>query len=227
MKSFYVIPMMLLLLAVSSPGFALDKQTAQSGTAATNNPNIIKYNSTITAQSLAGRPDSDFVEFSNGRRLRVRDIRRLQTVQQKMMAANPGRLLPAALKVKPASKGRLLNTQADIVAALKRPDSETVQLPSGRLVTVGQIKFVQPLVEKRLGRSLAQINQSNLEGPAIKITKTTTKSEWINILRMPDSTVLESPNGKRITLGKLKQEMTQKRKIAPVKTAPALTPKQR
>jgi hypothetical protein len=227
MKSFYVIPMMLLLLAVSSPGFALDKQTAQSGTAATNNPNIIKYNSTITAQSLAGRPDSDFVEFSNGRRLRVRDIRRLQTVQQKMMAANPGRLLPAALKVKPASKGRLLNTQADIVAALKRPDSETVQLPSGRLVTVGQIKFVQPLVEKRLGRSLTQIKQNNLEGPAIKITKTTTKSEWVTILRMPDSTVLESPNGKRITLGKLKQEMTQKRKIAPVKTAPALTPKQR
>jgi hypothetical protein len=144
-----------------------------------------------------------------------------------MMAAKPGRRLPAALKTKPASKGRLLNTQADIAAALKRPDNETVQLPSGRLVTVGQLKFVQPLVEKRLGRSLTQINQNNLEGPAIKVTKTTTKSEWITILRMPDSTVLESPNGKRITVGKLKQEMTQRRKATPVKTAPALTPKQR
>ena len=230
MKSLYVIPMILLLFVIPKPVFAVDNQTAQSskaGMAAVASSNIIKYNSTITTQSLAGRPDSDFVEFSNGRRLKVGDIRRLRTAQQKMMAAKPGRRLPAALKVKPASTGRPLHTQADIAAALKRPDSETVQLPSGRLVTVGQIKFVQPLVEKRLGRSLTQIGQSNLEGPAIKITKTTTKSEWINILRMPDSTVLESPNGKRITLGKLKQEMTQRRNFTPRKTAPALTPKQR
>ena len=230
MKSFYVIPMILLLFVIPRPGFTLDNQTARSskaGASAAANPNIIKYNSTITAQSLSGRPDSDFVEFSNGRRLRVKDIRRLQAVQQKMRAAMPGRLLPAALKVKPASTGRRINTQSDLAAALKRPDNETVQLPSGRLVTVGQIKFVQPLVEKRLGHSLTQVGQSNLEGPAIKITKTTTKSEWVTILRMPDSTVLESPNGKRITVGKLKQEMTQRRKAAPIKTAPALTPKQR
>lgn len=230
MKSLYVIPIILLLFIVPGPGFALDNQTAQgskAGTAAAANPNIIKYNPTVTAQSLAGRPDSDFVEFSNGRRMRVGDIRRLQAAQQKMMAAKPGSSLPAALKAKPASTGRRINTPADIAAALKRPDSETVQLPSGRLVTVGQIKFVQPLVEKRLGHSLTQAGQSNLEGPAIKITKTTTKSEWVTILRMPDSTVLESPNGKRITVGKLKQEMTQRRKAAPIKTAPALTPKQR
>jgi hypothetical protein len=230
MKSFYVIPMILLLL-VPTPGFALDKQPSQSsavGPAAVATPNIIKYNSKITAPSLAGRPDSDFVEFSNGRRLSMGDIRRLQAAQQKMRAAKPGSRLPAALKVKPAVTGKRLNTSADIATALKRPDNETVRLPSGRLVTMGQIKFVQPLVEKRLGRSLATLpKEKDLSGPAIKITKTTTKSEWMTIFQKPDNTVLESPNGKRVTVGRLKQEMIQRSKAAPGKAAPALTPKQR
>jgi hypothetical protein len=231
MKLLYVVPMILLLLVVSTPGFALDKPTAQSstvGSAAVANPNIIKYNSQITAHSLVGRPDSDFVEFSNGRRLSVGDIRLLQAAQQKMRAAKPGGRLPAALKVKPATTGKRINTTADIATALKRPDNETVQLPSGRLVTVGQIKFVQPLIEKRLGRSFTTpTKQDNLEGPAVKITKTTTKAQWVAIFQMPESTVIESPNGKRITVGGLKQEMIQHSKITPSKTAPALTPKQR
>lgn len=231
MKSLCVVPMILLLLVVPTSGFALENQTAQSstvGTASAANPNIIKYNSKITANSLAGRPDSDFVEFSNGRRLSVGDIRRLQAAQQRMRAAKPGSRIPAALSVKPATTGKRINTSADIATALKRPDNETVRLPSGRLVTVGQIKFVQPLVEKRLGRSLATLPKGpDLSGPAIKITKTTTKSEWISIFQKPDNTVVESPNGKRITVGMLKQEMIQQTKVAPRKVAPALTPKQR
>jgi hypothetical protein len=231
MKSLYVIPMILLLLVVPTPGFTLDTQTAQSsaaGPAAVANPNIIKYDSKITAYSLAGRPDSDFVEFSNGRRLSVGDIRRLQAAQQRMRAAKPGGRLPAALKVKPAATGKRINTPTDIATALKRPDTETVQLPSGRLVTVGQIKFVQPLVEKRLGRNLATLPMGqDLSGPAIKITKTTTKSEWMTIFQKPDNTVIESPNGKRITVARLKQEIIERSKVAPRKAAPTLTPKQR
>ena len=219
----------ILLFGLSGSSLALDKQSAQgstSGSSVVVNSGIIKYSPNVTVHSLVSRPDTDVVEFSNGGRLSVADIRRLQAAQQKMRAAKPGSRLPAALKVKPAATGKLVNTPADLSAALKRSDNETVRLPSGRLVTVGQIKVVQPLVEKRLGRSLAVLpKEQDLSGPAIKISKSTTKSEWMAIFQKPDNTIIESPNGKRITVGRLKQEMIQRDKAAPRRTPPASTQK--
>lgn len=181
-----------------------NSNTASMSTAAT--PNIIKYAPNLKVSSLAGRADTDIVEFSDGRRMRVGDIRRLQVLQQKMRAAVPGSRLTAALKVKPATTGIQIKNAADLAAALKRPDNETVKLPSGRLVTVGQIKLLQPLLEKRLGRKLEITSlQPDRSGPALKISKTTTREQWKSILQKPDNTVLESPNGKRITVGELKQ----------------------
>jgi len=143
--------------------------------------------------------------------MRLGDVRRLTATAQKMRSAAPGSRLPAALKMKPAATGIRVNNAADLAAALKRSDNETVQLPSGRLATVGQIKLVQPLVEKRLGRKLTAVpSRPNLAGPAIKISKSTTKDEWKGIFQKPDSTVLESPNGTRITVGELKQALKAK-----------------
>ena len=140
--------------------------------------------------------------------------------------------MPAALKIKPAATGTRINNAADLAAALKRPGNETVQLPSGRLATVGQIKFLQPEVEKRLGRKLNALPQRpNLSGPAIKITKGTTKSEWVDILHKDPGTVLENPKGTRITVGELKAYLAKSTKATPVtgpqKAVPASTPKQR
>lgn len=115
-----------------------------------------------------------------------------------------------------------VNNSSDLAAALKRSDNETVQLPSGRLATVGQIKRLQPMVEKQLGRKLTSNPQRpNLEGPAIKISKNISKEEWKGIFQKPDNTVLESPSGKRITLGELKKTLSAKNKKR-VKSAPTL-----
>lgn len=193
--------------------------------------NIIKYTPNMTVNALAGRPDTDFIEFSGGRRMSLGDIRRLEATQKKMMAAVPGSKLPAAFKSKPAATGIQINNAADLEAALKRPDNETVRLPSGRLVTVGLIKFMQERVEKRLGHKLTGLAQRpNLSGPAVKITNATTEADWKSIFQRPDSTVLESPNGERITVGELKQymaEYTKTRQSLPRKTEPALAPKKR
>jgi len=172
---------------------------------------ILKYTPNLRTTDLAGRPDTDFLELSNGHRMRLGDVRRLTATAQKMRSAAPGSRLPAALKMKPAATGIRVNNAADLAAALKRSDNETVQLPSGRLATVGQIKLVQPLVEKRLGRKLTAVpSRPNLAGPAIKISKSTTKDELKGIFQKPDSTVLESPNGTRITVGELKQALKAK-----------------
>lgn len=199
--------------------------------AALAEPGFIKYAPNMTVNSLAGRPNTDLVELKNGRRVSVGDLRRLDAAAQKMRAPRVDRM-PAVLKVKPAATGTKINNAADLAAALKLPDGATVQLPSGRLATVGQIKLVQPLIEKRLGHSLTMVLQRpNLSGPAIKVNKDTTRAQWEDILKRPDNTVLESPNGKRITVGEAKQYLAKNPKAipgaAPKKTAPTLTPRQR
>ena len=227
----------LLLLGISVPGFPQETQPAQSGavkSAVGANPTIIKHTPNMPANALAGRPDTDLIEFSDGSRARVRDIRRLTAAAQKMRAAVPGSRLPAALKIKPAATGTRLNTPADLASALKRPDTETVQLPSGRTATVGQIKLVQALVEKRLGRKLTDLPQRpNRSGPAIKITaqpdRGAAEKYWKDIFQKPDSTVLENAKGARITVGELKQYFATRAKArpaAPAKAAPTSAPPQ-
>jgi len=192
--------------------------------AALAEPGIMKYTPNMTVKSLAGRPDTDLIELKNGRRVSVGDLRRLDTAAQKMRAPKIDRM-PAVLKVKPAATGIKINNAADLAAALKLPDNATVQLPSGRFATVGQIKLVQPLVEKRIGHSLTMmVQRPNLSGPSIKITKGTTRAQWESILKRPDNTVLESPNGKRITVGEAKQYLAKNFKAMP-SAAPALAPR--
>ncbi len=167
---------------------------------------IVKYTPNMHITDLAGRPDTDFVELSSGRRVRVSDLRRLESIAGKLRTAKGN--LPMALKAKPADSGTRINNAADLSAALKRSDNETVQLPSGRFATVGQIKLVLPRVEQQIGHPLSTApKRPNLSGPTIKVSNGTTKDEWMGIFQKQDSTVLESPNGTRITVGELKQAL--------------------
>ncbi len=163
----------------------------------------------MDAKALTSRPSTDLVELSNGRRVALGDIRRLSLVAQKLRTPAVALPVPAPFRVQPAASGKLLRTAADLSQALKGADSETVELPSGRRVTVGQIRFVQPEVEKALGHPLASLSQRpNLSGPAFKIAEV---SNWKEFLQKPDSTILESPNGTRITLGELKTSFAQRK----------------
>ncbi|MBU1424081.1 MAG: hypothetical protein KKH12_06360 [Gammaproteobacteria bacterium] len=159
----------------------------------------------MTVNSLAGRPATDLVVLSNGRQISVGSLRELQAAQQQMRTALPESRLAPALKQQPAAKGTPIRTPADLAAALKRPGTDTVQFPSGRTATVDQLKFLQPKVEKRLGRKF--FTQTSLAAPPIKITGATTQQDWVAILRKGDDTLLESPTGKLTTVGDLKQTL--------------------
>lgn len=166
---------------------------------------VLRFSPTLKPGTILARPDTDQVELSDGRRLRVGDVRRLTATAQRMRSAT-GNRLPAALKIAPAATGRRVANAADLAEALKRPDSETVVLPSGRRATVAQLRFVQPYVEKRLGRKLSAAGSQRpaLTGPAVKVTA---QSDFKDILQRPAGTVLESPDGTRITVGELKQAL--------------------
>lgn len=168
-------------------------------------PGVVKFTPKMSAGALAGRPDADLVELSDGRKVRLGDVRRLRAAAAKLQASAPGSRLPKAFRSKPAATGTPLSNASDLSAALRRSENDTVVLPSGRRVTVGMIRLLQPEVEKRLGRPLsAGARPADLSGSAVKVDA---KADWKSILQKPDTTVLEAPNGKRITVGDLKQAL--------------------
>jgi len=184
-------------------------------------PSTLVYDRNRSTNVLAGRTNSDLVMFSNGKRMKVGDIRALQALSEKMRAAKVS-AVPFAFKNKIAATGTPVKTSADLSAALQRnKDSETLQLKSGR-ITVEQLKFLQPELEKRTGRKLgASVQAPNLTAPAEKVTA---KSDWKAILNKPDSYVIESKNNKRITVGMLKQVLAKKPDALPAYVHKAISP---
>ena len=201
-----------LLLSMSTlPVLALEPPTLQQGspyTPAASQQHIIKLQRNLPPNALQGRPDTDLVELSSGKRMKVGDIRRITAIAHRNKNLTPKSQEPQALKLRPATTGGVpLRSKADLNTALQqRADSETVILPSGRRTTVAMLKMVQPQVEER--RKLlrpAAIQRPNLSGPAIRVTA---DSDWYAILKQPDSAILETARGKRITVGELKQGLS-------------------
>jgi len=178
---------------------------------------VVKFNANLRLNQLGSRPDSDLVELSDGKRVRIGELRRMDLAAKKLRSAPATAIVPQGLRFKPAATGIPVKKPSDLAAALKRPDSDTVILPSGRRVTVGQLRFVQPRLEAQLGWPLgAPPKRPTTSGVALKVTA---ESDWKAILKRPDDTVLESPSGKRITVGELKA-VIRKNKL-PWRVAPA------
>jgi hypothetical protein len=193
-------------IAFGGTALAATQATAPAGA------NVVKFSPNMPASALASRPNSDLIELSDGRRLRLGDVRRLTATLQKMRST-PIKPLPAALRARPALSGTPINNSVDLADALKRPDQETLQLASGRRLTVGQLKLLQPQIEKELGRSLVDARRGpSRSGPAIKVGA---KADWKSLLARPDSTVLEAPDGARITVGEIKQALRETTPAAP------------
>ncbi len=198
-----------ILLALPSHAFAAGA-TVPSG-AVTAAPNVIKYTPNLSVATLADRPSTDLVELSDGRRVPLGDVRRLAAAVQNARAARGPHVLPA-LAARPAATGTPVSNASDLAAALKRGDQETVVLPSGRRATVAQLRVAKELADRQAGRSVARpVQRANLSGPAVKVTAQT---DFKTLLNQPDSTVLESPQGTRVTVGEIKQYFARRGKTA-------------
>lgn len=186
-----------------------DAQLTTTGPATAAAANVVKYRPNLSTAKLAGRPDSDMVEFDNGRRVRLGDVRRLEASISKARATRAPNVLPA-LRQRPAATGTAIRNASDLAAALKRSDQETVVLPSGQRATVAQLRIAKTFADKRMARSPANAPQRpNLSGVAIKVTPET---DFKALLTKPDATVLETPQGTRVTVGEIKQYFAQRAK---------------
>lgn len=181
---------------------------AAEGNAVAPASNILKITADTPAAALTGKSDNDLVELPSGRKLRMGDLRQFSKKAAELKSAEARKKpMPQVFKMKPGAKGFAIKTGSDLSQALKRPDSETVELPSGRRATVGQIRLLQPYLEKRLGHKLAQTRGPGAKGEVLKVQASRDKTYWKTILQKPDSTVLEAPDGTRITVGDLKQTL--------------------
>ena len=107
----------------------------------------------------------------------------------------------------------MVSNRNELLNAIKtRPASDTVQLPSGRHVTVAQLRALEPFFEQHVGRTFDEMRQP-ATGQQIPITRNTTdKVYWKDLLSNPgnEKKVLVSPSGKQVTVGDLKQYLSQK-----------------
>ncbi|MCP5165594.1 MAG: hypothetical protein H6990_11125 [Pseudomonadales bacterium] len=180
--------------------------TATSAAPAPAAATVLQWKPGMSLNSLTGRLDSDFVEFNANSRMRVGDLRRLDAAAKRMRAASSTPAPPSGLREPPASGGERVNNASELAAALRRNGDDRIQLPSGENLTVDQLRFLKPEVEQRLGRKLsAEPRAPALSGPALKVPRGISAEEWRKLLQKPDSTVLESPSGKRVTVGEIKQ----------------------
>ncbi len=166
---------------------------------------MLKIQPGMSPATLAGRPSNELVMLPSGKTISIGKLQKFSAISKKLRQVKnqPQRM---GLKYQPAATGIQVKNAMDLSAALQRPDSDTVQLPSGKLVTVELLHYLQPEVERRIGHNMASTSvKHELNGKPIKVQKTTEKEYWKEILLKPDSTVLETPDGQRITVGELKQ----------------------
>lgn len=181
----------------------LAAENVQNGTLSSQN--MLKIQPGMSPAVLAGRPDNELVLLPSGRKISIGRLHKLSAISTKLRQIKNLPLKPV-LKYRAAASGIQIKNSADLSAALQLSDDKTIQLPSGKLVTVELLRYLQPAVQKRIGRSMSgPSNRQYLSDKPLKIKKTTDKEYWKEILLMPDRTVLEAPDGQRLNVGELKQ----------------------
>lgn len=200
-----IVSLSLLVTLFFYPEVILAADIAQNDTL--QSTNMLKIQPGMSPAVLAGRPGNELVLLPSGRKLSIAKLQKFSAISKKLRQVK-NQPMRMGLKFQPAASGIQVKNGADLSAALKRSDSETVELPSGKLVTVELLRYLQPEVDRRIGRNIAITTERYDSGSKpIAIKSTTDKEYWKEILLKPDSTVLEAPDGQRITVGELKQSL--------------------
>lgn len=172
-------------------------------------PSLVITDQTRIAD-IRALPDNATVRTRSGRVVRAHALKQLvdsiKLVQQQRTAP-PVRTLPTLSRVAPAAPVQVqVKRGTDLRALAARPDSDVLQLPNGQKLTIGDFKKLDNIERMRSGRSLVE-RQAALSrpavpaGPAIKIAS---NADLAALASHPDSTVVQNPAGRRITLGELR-----------------------
>ena len=173
-----------------------------------SNQPIVRISAGVRPAQILALRDDQMIETPSGRRMSVGGYRRIQAIFANARArtshprAAPFTLLPA-----PTVQGVLRRPGESEAQLLARPDSDVIRLKSGHSVSVAQLRIIATYLMQHGGLKLTatQVNRPYLGGPAVHIgTIDQLKTVPQNA---PDSMVLESPKGTRITVGELRKAL--------------------
>ena len=176
------------------------------GIAALRAAPIVRLDHDATRSDLAQMRDDQIIETPKGNHIRVSKYRAFQQAiaQGRAHALGPR---PQGFALLPVMKGpaETIGPNEDLNSLLSRPPESLVRLPSGKSISVAQLRAMQPYVEKKYNIHADNHARPPLTGPVIKISNLA----QLNSIppNTPDSTVLESISGKKITLGELKASL--------------------
>lgn len=170
-------------------------------------------------KTLAAAPAGTRIVLPGGKVTRAEDMVKLQSIYAKLSEPRTVKPIPQSM---PNATAQVVVGQGTTLAdALKRPAGDVIQIGS-RKYTAEQLRQIDALLKAspRDPRGLLERSRSANAagrtgtpisiptGPRIKLQRGTSIQE---MLAKPDATVLESPSGKTISVGQLKQYMAHER----------------
>ncbi len=149
-------------------------------------------------------PDQTMVRTSSGRMVRAANFKALaDAIKSARSASGTSKVRNISFsKTQSAPQLQIVNG-TNLNAIKNRNSSDVMQLPNGLKMTVADFKKLDEIAKIQTGKSLTERQPSvpSTSGPTIKIKSA---KDVQALASKPDSTVLEGPLGKRITLGELR-----------------------
>lgn len=166
--------------------------------------------------SLRALPPTAKVQLPSGRQIDASrfnsQVDMLRRAQQRSVSRGG-----VDLSIRPAQGAATMKitNAAGLAAALARPNSDVVELPNGAKLSVGDLRKLGALAQREKGRNpldAAKVNVSAAaRASAIAPIKVRNRQDLIALKGKPDATVVEAPNGARITLGDIRAASRNKR----------------
>lgn len=187
-----------LTLLVSPMALAIDKVAAP---ALTNEQFEVTKKTKLS--EIRALPDNKPVRMTNGRVIPAKNLKAFADMLKS--AKTKSAPVRATEKFSPAQGAAQIQlTKGSNLHLLKtRSNSEVIQLPSGRKMTVGDFKKMDQIAIAMTGQSITSRQTAPPTGSGTPI-KIKSKKDFETFSGKPDSTILESPSGKKITLGELR-----------------------
>ena len=188
-------------------------------TAAPADGPVVRVTRAMRADQIQNLRDDQTIETPSGHRMSVGTLRRLQAAFANARSRHQQRRGASLALQRPASsQGAPRRPGENLTQLLARPDSDVIRLRSGGSMSVAQLRIVAAYLQKH-GRLRPEAGaRPNLSGPA---TRVASLAELKSLFASgPDSLVLESPKGTRITLGELRKVMGEQRRLRPKLIAP-------
>jgi len=181
---------------------------------------VVRLEPGVTTAQVLQLHNDQMLETKNGRRISVGQYRQLQQLMAAVHSNGAKRhtvRYPIFAGTKAA--GTPLKPGETPEQILARPDTDVIRLKTGHSVTAKQMKALVPYVEQTYGVKLHGARPMP-NGPATHISKV---ADLKPLKNAPDSTIVESPKGTRVTLGELRRGFG---KTPPHATIPGVSPMQ-